>query len=252
MLRLRSLTRVSAAAIHLGLSAAIGVAVLACMLLVWYPPPYFEAAGGKGLILLLLGVDVVLGPLLTFVVFNPAKKSLPFDLAVIAGLQVAALVYGMHVMFAARPVYSVFNVDRFTLVTASQIDDAAFSKAPPAFRRLPATGPQVIAARLPTDPAKRRELTDLALAGIDLPQLPEYYLPYADEASAAAARARPVAELERKFPDARAAIAKLAQQTGVAADAMGQLPFRGRDRDLTVIVDRRSGAVLAMLPYDPW
>jgi hypothetical protein len=31
--------------------------------------------------MILLGVDVVLGPLITLIIFNPKKKSLRFDLA---------------------------------------------------------------------------------------------------------------------------------------------------------------------------
>ena len=54
------------------------------MLAVWYPQPYFAAMGGATLILLLIGVDVVIGPLITLIVFDPKKKSLRFDLAVIA------------------------------------------------------------------------------------------------------------------------------------------------------------------------
>jgi len=81
------------AAGHLLLSVAIGAAVLAAMIVVWYPPPYFEATGGPGLVLLMIGVDVTLGPLLTTAVFNPAKGlgKLKLDLAVIGLLQLARL-----------------------------------------------------------------------------------------------------------------------------------------------------------------
>jgi len=54
-------TRPQAALFHLGLSALIAAAIVAVMLLAWYPSPYFAAAGGATLLLLLIGVDVVLG-----------------------------------------------------------------------------------------------------------------------------------------------------------------------------------------------
>ena len=95
MLRLESLNRWKAAAIHLSLSALIAATVVTVMLLVWYPPPHFHAMGGEGLLKVLVGVDVTLGPLLTLIIFNPKKKSLRFDLSVIAALQVAALAYGV-------------------------------------------------------------------------------------------------------------------------------------------------------------
>jgi hypothetical protein len=81
MIALTSLNRWQAAAFHLALSVLIAAAVLTALLFVWYPQPYFRLAGGAGLMMILIGVDVVLGPAMTLVVFNPAKKSLRIDLA---------------------------------------------------------------------------------------------------------------------------------------------------------------------------
>ena len=39
----------------------------------WFPGIYRTVAGGRDLFLLVTGVDVVLGPLLTFAVFNVRK-----------------------------------------------------------------------------------------------------------------------------------------------------------------------------------
>jgi hypothetical protein len=84
------MTRWKASAIHLSICALIGLSVLAMILLLWYPEPYFEAMGGKHLLMILLGVDVVLGPFITLIIFNPKKKSLKFDLAVIALVHVSS------------------------------------------------------------------------------------------------------------------------------------------------------------------
>ena len=81
-----TLNRWKAATLHLGISAAIAATVVALMLALWYPKPYFEAMGGDTLIMILIGVDVVIGPLITLVIFDPKKKKLKFDLAVIAAL----------------------------------------------------------------------------------------------------------------------------------------------------------------------
>ena len=75
-MKLASLNRWKAAAIHLGLSVLIAATVVTVMLLVWYPPPYFDTMGGTGLLKILVGVDVTLGPLLTLIIFDPRKKSL--------------------------------------------------------------------------------------------------------------------------------------------------------------------------------
>ena len=98
MIALASLNRWTAAAIHLGISALIAITVVAVMLALWYPQPYFDAMGGTGLLKILVGVDVAIGPLLTLIIFDRRKKSLRFDLSVIAFLQIAALVYGVYIM----------------------------------------------------------------------------------------------------------------------------------------------------------
>src|ERR1700741_2418389 len=143
---LTSLNRWKASLIHLGMSEAIGIAVVALMLFVWYPRPYFSAMGGDTLILLLIGVDVVIGPMITLIIFDPKKKGLRFDLSVIAALQLAALAYGCSVMFTSRAVYNVFVVDRFETVAANQIDEASLAKAAGDFHALPLTGPKIVDA----------------------------------------------------------------------------------------------------------
>src|SRR6516165_9814928 len=165
-MELASLTRWKASLIHLGISATIGIGVIALMLLLWYPRPYFMAMGGDTLILILIGVDVVIGPLITLVVFDPKKKNLKFDLAVIATLQLCALVYGSHVMFVARPVYNVFVVDRFETIAANQVDDASQARiAAVEFASLPLTGPKVIAVRQPDDQKRKADILFAALNG---------------------------------------------------------------------------------------
>src|SRR5689334_2185147 len=145
------MNRYKAALIHLGISATIATATLIFMLTVWYPGPFFTAVGGAGLVLILLGVDVTIGPLITLVVFNPVKKSLRMDLTIVALLQLAAFLYGVSVIFEARPVYVAFAVDRFELVRAADLDPEDVKKAKlERFRSLPLLRPEVIAVRRPT------------------------------------------------------------------------------------------------------
>lgn len=64
----------------------------------WYPPGLFGMAKAGVLLAVLASVDLVLGPLLTAIVFRAGKPGLKFDLAVIALVQVAALFYGLHTL----------------------------------------------------------------------------------------------------------------------------------------------------------
>ena len=254
MLRLASINRWQAGGGHLLVSATIGAAVLAAMIFVWYTPPYFEAAGGNDLVLLMVGVDVALGPLLTLAVFNPGKGlgKLRFDLAVIALFQLTALAYGVHVMFIARPAYLVFAVDRFDLVMNNQLSDAELAKASPPWNARPLGKPPTVGARVPTDPKLKEESLFLALSGVDLPQQPRYYVAYASIAVEAAKRAQPLAELRKLNPDAQRTIDAIVAQSGRTEDRLAFLAARAPHRDFAVIVDRDSGAIVERAMLKPW
>src|SRR6185503_6935605 len=132
------MSRWQAAGIHLGIRALIAAVVLVVIYLVWYPSPYFKAMGGDQLVLLVVGVDVVIGPLITLIIYQAGKKGLKFDLSVIALLQSAALVYGVMIAAEARPVYTVFVVDRFETVSANGFDPAELAKVErPEFKSMP-------------------------------------------------------------------------------------------------------------------
>src|SRR4051812_41900321 len=170
----RKVTRWQASGVHLLISALIGAHGLAVMLLVWYPPPLFEAEGGPGLLFILLGVDIAVGPLITLVVFRQGKPGLRLDLAIIGIVQLAALAYGLHIVFLARPAFIVFVKDRFEIARAVELEPAELQKAKlPEFRRPPVTGPQLAAVVFPTDPALRSDLALKAISGQDMQSFPE-------------------------------------------------------------------------------
>jgi hypothetical protein len=254
MLRLASLSRWQAGAGHLLLSVAIGAAVLAAMIFVWYPRPYFEAAGGNDLVLLMVGVDIALGPLLTLAVFDPGKglRKLRFDLAVIAIFQLAALTYGIHVMFVARPAYLVFAVDRFDLVMANTIPPAELAKASPPWHRLPMGRPPTVGARVPDDPKLKEESLFLALGGVDLTQQPRFFVPYAEVARDAARKGRAIAELKRRNPDRTEAIDAIVRASGRPESGLRYLAARAPNRDFAVVVDAADGAIVDMTIVRPW
>jgi hypothetical protein len=249
---LERFTRWQAAPIHLCISAVIAALVVFAMLVLWYPQPYFRASGGQSLLLLLIGVDVVIGPLLTLIVFDPRKKRLKLDLAVIAILQLAALAYGTSVMFDARPVYVTFAGDRFELVEASAIDAAQLADAKPEFRRLPLTGPRVVGASLPVDPEERVRLGVAAMMGVSVGVFPQYYVPYAAVSQAAIARSRPLARLREWHPDRAGDIDAWVAASGRPEDSLRFVPLQARHGDMSVIVDARTGDVQGVLAIYPW
>jgi hypothetical protein len=245
-------TRWQAALIHLGISAVIAAAVVATMLLLWYPRPYFQAAGGQTLLLLLIGVDVVVGPLLTLIVFDTRKKHLVFDLAVIAMLQFGALAYGAMIMFNARPVYVAFAGDRFELVEANAIDPNDLAKAAPDLRELPLTGPRIVGSRLPTNPAELDRLTMATLFGVSIGAFPQHFVPYSTQSRTVVSRSEPLAKLRGKHPEGGSEIDRVVSASGKPEAELRYVPLQARRGDMAVIVDGASGAVQGVVAIDPW
>ncbi len=250
---LQSLNRWKAFGLHFAVSVVLALAVVILVLVLWYPRPYFAAMGGETLLRLLIGVDVVLGPLITLIIFDAAKPRLKYDLAAIGVLQVAALVYGGYVMFEARPVYNVFSVDRFDIAAANTIDAPSLAKAADEFHALPVTGPRVVGARMPADAKAKMDLTlESALGGADLYVRPNLYVPYAEVAADAARVAKPLSRLARGGPDAAQQVRTFIDHSGRSEASVGYVPVRARNRDMAAIVDRNTGEVVGFLPIDPW
>lgn len=111
--------RYQAFAIHMFISLVIFFIILVCITQYWYPGILFDTGNGWKAIGMIVGIDLILGPLLTLIVFNPQKNSLKFDLSIIALIQTAALIYGTWTIQQTRPVALAFISSYFTTIFAN-------------------------------------------------------------------------------------------------------------------------------------
>lgn len=249
----KPLTRVMAAAIHLTISCVLAGVVLLGMLFVFYPSPYFQAVGGLDLLTILVGVDVVLGPMITLIIFNPKKKELKRDLTIIGLIQLTALIYGAYAMIAARPVFTVFSQDKFMVLTANNIEDELLRKAiRPEFKQLPAIGPLVVAIKEPLDKKERENLMFAQALGAGIQYMPQYYVPYKEAASDVLQQAKPLAVLQKQQPTAYAAVMGELPSMNRDEASVVFLPMTARKQVMTVLIDAKSGAIIKIMPVSPW
>ena len=121
--------RYQAFAVHMAISLVIFFILLVCITQYWYPGILFDTGNGWKAIGMIVGIDLVLGPLLTLIVFNHNKSSLKFDLAIIALVQTAALVYGTWTIHQTRPVALAFiNSSFITIFANSNLSNALEEK----------------------------------------------------------------------------------------------------------------------------
>lgn len=246
-------SRARAAAIHLGASALVALAAGLLVFAFWYPYPYREISGGRDLFRLVVAVDVVLGPLITFAIFNLRKprKELRRDLAVVALLQLAGLAYGLWTVHLARPVHLVFEYDRFRVVHLVEIPKELEERAPAGIPAAPLGGPTVIALRPFSGPAEEADFTVAALQGLPLGARPELWQPYESARARVLQAARPASELRRRFPGRAGEIDAALAAAGRAPAEASYLPLLARKAEAwTVLLDGRTAAILGYLPLD--
>lgn len=245
-------TRFSAAAIHLLASA--GVAALSALLVftVWYPAPFARIAGGTSLFLLLVSVDVVLGPALTLVAASPGKSRREFrrDLLVIVVLQLAGFAYGLYTIALARPVYLSFEIDRFRVVTAADIETSELQKARADLRSLPWLGPKLIAAVKPESGPDQLRSIELGLAGIDLSMVPFNWRPYDSERAAAWRAAKSTSGLAARYPQIAAELSQIATSQGQAPGELRFLPLVSRQASWVILLAGPDARPVGYLPVD--
>lgn len=243
----------NAALVHLALSALVGLTAAAVVFGVWFPYPYRHLAGGQYLFMLLVSVDVVCGPLLTAVLFNPRKsrRELTLDLSLVAIVQLAALMYGVHVISQARPVVVAFETDRLVAVSAAQVDPADLDKAPTEFQELSWRGPVLLGTR---DAREGETLNSVMLSmnGVEPSARPGWWQSYEESRPQIEQRMKKLADLRAaRDPEAQAKIDAAVSKTGLPLADLFYLPLTSQKMlDGWVVLVDRGTRIVGYAPVD--
>lgn len=242
-----------AAAIHLGVSAMVAALAAALVFGVWYPYPYRELAGGVYLFLVVVGVDLVCGPLLTGVIFNPRKprRELITDIGLVVLIQLAALAYGLYSVAMARPIYVVYEVDRFQVVSMADVQPGALHPEIGGLHHVPWTGPKIIGVRDPNDGKDNLGSLELSLQGIEPSARPDWWQSYEQTKPKVLSRAQPVSALRAKQPGKAALINQAIRESGRAEAELRWVPMTSfKVMDWVAFVDARTAEVRAFAHVD--
>ena len=248
----KSTGRIKAFLIHFSISLVIVSSVLLLVFLLWYPAPYHKVAGAWGVVKILILVDLIIGPVLTLIIFKRGKPGLKFDLSMIASVQIIALTYGVSVVYQERPLYIVFTVDRFEVVGASEIDMQKIRYNELKTNR--PTGPALAFAKFPEDRQERNKLMfDVILQGLpDLDRRPEHYHPYSGNEAAVLERSLDVRKLVEAEDNDGSAVDRFLATHGGQVDDYAYLPLVGRRGKMVLAVDRDSARPVAGIDINPW
>lgn len=234
--------------IHLAISAIIALLVIIIVFYFWYPSPLAKAIGVTHIFLMLLAIDIIIGPVLGFIVYKEGKKSLKMDLGIIILIQLAALSYGIYSIFEGRPVWLAYNVDRFELVRNNEIVERNIADALPQFKQPSMLKPQYAAVELAKDIKQRNsDMFAEVLGGVSLAQRPERYVPLAQAKTQIRQRAQELNELN-KF-NAVDDVKKIVNQY---PQANAWVPLKATAMDMVVLLNKDSGEVVKIVDLRPW
>lgn len=233
---------------HLAISLILALLVLGLVFFVWYPAPLATAVGVTHIFLMLLVIDVILGPLLGLMVYKEGKKSLKFDLSVIIAIQIAALCYGVYSIAQGRPVWLAYNVDRIELIRNNEIIQDHLDRAPTQFQHPSWLKPQYVGVELAKDANQQGDdLFAEALGGISIAQKPERYVEIEKVKSKIQQHAQDLALLSQ-YND-KVLVKKILAQY---PQANAFVPLKANAVDMTVLVNRDTAEIIKIVDLRPW
>ena len=240
--------KLRASAIHVIISLLIGGVCASIVFLIWYPYPLAKAVGVTHIFLMLLAIDIIIGPLLTFLIYKKGKKTLKLDLFCIGLIQIFALCYGMWTVYQGKPAWLVFNADRFDVVRIIEIDKRKINQVKDKYRTLSLFSPKWVASIAPQNIEENNDiLFEAVFAGIDIAQRPELYQDLNDVKDKIKNKAQGL-ELLNNYNNKTDVEKTLAKYPN--ADAW--LPLKANAVDMVVLVNKESASIIKIVDLRPW
>ncbi|MEB8434186.1 hypothetical protein OO007_18255 [Cocleimonas sp. KMM 6892] len=243
-------SKLKAMLIHLVISLIIITTLVTGIIYFWYPLELIEITSFKEMAILIVTIDLIIGPILTFVVFNTNKKNLRFDLAVIAMLQISALSYGIYYLYQGHPVYITYAKGSFSLVNA-QLAKPENSKYPE-YQISKISKPKLAYAELPKDTLLKNQLLDESMSGgPDLEERTDLYKPYDLNIDNIIETSLDTVML---FPDLKTSheTNKFVYKYGEELSDFAYLPLEGTTNDAIIVLDKKSAKYVTTINIDPW
>ena len=243
-------SKLKASITHLVLSAIVIGVLLAFVFLYWYPGAIANIAGLSTIVMMMVAIDLTLGPLLTFIVYKPGKRGLVFDLTIIGAFQIAAMAYATHTIYEGHPIYITYAADRFTLITANEVDPQKAKLA--IFKKSKLAGPTIAYAKQPDDPKEAGKIMlDVVLTGApDIDKRPELYDTF-DKHLVDVFSKSIDPEKMLKHEATKAELMKFTDKHG-HQDKFAFLPLSGQGKDVIWALDKKTGKPVDVININPW
>lgn len=249
--------RLRAFGLHLLASATALTLVLGTLYLGWYHWPGWYVSGVSSVVPVLIGVDLTIGPLVTFIVARATKprRELVRDITIIAAAQFAALCYGAVSLWHGRPLYYAFSENQLQLVQSYDINskERAIARAhdaalQPHWYSLP----RWIWAPLPDDPKESAKIVMSTLnGGDDVISMPRYFKQWQQGLPALRKQLKKVDDVAYFSRAQKQTLKQRMRALGLDTDQPNAIPLTGRGDTLLVVFDPTAVKIRAIVAPAP-
>jgi hypothetical protein len=245
--------RFKAFGVHLLASSVALSTILASLYLGWYRWPGWVLTDVTRVVMVMVGVDVVLGPSLTFIIASASKprRELTRDITMIVAVQLCALGYGTASLWNGRPMYYTFSVNVLQLVQAYDIDDeqAALGRQQnPGLAPHWYSLPRWVWAPLPADSEVSDKIVRSTITGgDDVTSMPRYFKPWSEGLNDLRANLKKVDDVAYFAPKEKKTLKERMRAAGLATDELNAMPLTGRGHPLLAVIDPATATIKAVL-----
>jgi hypothetical protein len=235
--------RLKAFSLHLLSSATALTLILGSLYFGWYRWPGWHLTDVTTVVLVMVCVDVVLGPTLTFIIANQKKsrRELTRDIGIIVVVQLCALIYGSVSLWNGRPLYYAFSESVLQLVQAYDIDakDAEIGRQQnPALAPHWYSLPRWIWAPLPQNAEESRKIVVSAITGgDDVISMPKYFKPWEDGLMSLRSKLKKVDDVAYFAKSEKKKLKERMKAAGLPDDQLNTMTLTGRGHPLLAVFD---------------
>jgi hypothetical protein len=238
---------------HFAGSATALLLVMGTLYLGWYRWPGWYLTGVLHVVPVLIGVDLILGPLLTFIIASKSKpaRELARDIAYIVAIQLIALSYGTFALWNGRPLYYTFSE---TQLSATQGIDISPEELLLARQSNPDWAPHWYSlprwayAPLPQNQATRDAIVESAIhGGYDVTAMPRYFKPWTQGLEDLRTKLKKVGDLRYFSAKQIKVLTQRMKQSGFDPDVANSMPMTGHGVPLLAVFDLKTLEIRALL-----
>lgn len=242
------MSRYKASFFHFLISLAIFVVLAYIILFHWYPEFFYAIDGGWEGMRIIVGVDLILGPLLTLVVFKAGKPGLKLDLTAIGTLQAVCLIAGLVIVYTERPIFFIYYEKHFYSASADSYTNNGVTTPDP--EKYSDTVPAKVISILPENPIEEADFrTILFQDGIPVWAYQPTYQKLSEHMDKVMAGG--IGEEELKDRDADGKLETWFEDNGGSFSDYVFIPIHSRYRDAFLGIRKSDGSFVDIIEIQP-